>query len=366
VEVGQEAAQLFGPVLAKCAFEPVEQPAGVGGQGAAGVGEHHQAAAAAGRVGLDGEQVVPDEAGDELVGALSGGSEPAGERGRGGALGVQVPEQQGLRGREPGPAGLLQPVEQLPVEPAARPQQQQRERHRGHPVTLAPGLPCASGDLTAVRVRTDTGGAVRVVVLGAAGGVGRRAVAAAVQQGHEVLAAARSAPDAAGARSLVVDVRDAAGLRAAVDGVEAVLWCVGVTDRSGGDVGRTAMPLLLAACGQAGVRRLVSVSGAGVTLPGDDKGPGARMVSALTRRLARELVLDKEGEHAVLAASELDWTQVRPPRLVDRAPTGRWQLGGQAPGLTARPVAKADVALAMLALAGSSQWVRQAPFLTAG
>lgn len=207
---------------------------------------------------------------------------------------------------------------------------------------------------------------MRIVVLGAAGGVGRQAVAAAVQQGHEVVAAARTAPDVAGARSLALDVRDGAALRGAVAGVDVVLWCVGVTRRSGGDVGRTAMPLLVAACEQAGVRRLVSVSGAGVTLPDDVKGPGARLVSALTRRLARDLVMDKEGEHAALAASGLDWTEVRPPRLVDRDPTGRWQLGEQAPGLTARPVAKADVALAMLELAGTTQWVHRAPFLTAG
>ena len=207
---------------------------------------------------------------------------------------------------------------------------------------------------------------MRIVVLGAVGGVGRQAVAAAVQQGHEVVAAARTAPDVAGARSLAVDVRDGAGLRGAVAGVDVVLWCVGVTRRSGGDVGRTAMPLLVAACEQAWVRRLVSVSGAGVTLPDDVKGPGARLVSGLTRRLARDLVLDKEGEHAALAASGLDWTEVRPPRLVDRDPTGRWQLGEQAPGLTARPVAKADVALAMLELAGTTQWVHRAPFLTAG
>lgn len=207
---------------------------------------------------------------------------------------------------------------------------------------------------------------MRIVVVGAAGGVGSRAVAAAVQQGHEVVAVARAALDCAGARSLAVDVRDAAALGGAVDGSAAVLWCVGVTRRSGGDVGRTGMPLLVAACEQAGVRRLVSVSGAGVTLPGDVKGLGARLVSGATRRLARDLVLDKEGEHAALAGSGLDWTQVRPPRLVDREPTGRWRLGEQAPGLTAKPVAKADVALAMLELAGSLQWVRRAPFLTAG
>jgi len=207
---------------------------------------------------------------------------------------------------------------------------------------------------------------VRIVVFGAGGGVGQQAVVAAVDRGHQVLAAARtplSVPE--GATALEADVRDAGAVRRAVDGVDAVLWCVGVTAHSGPDVGRTAMPHLSAAMQQAGVSRLVSVSGAGVTVAGDTKGVGARLVSALIRRLARDLVLDKEGEHAALAATTLDWTVVRPPRLSDGPGTGQWSLGTRAPGLTAKPVAKADVAAAMLELAGGAQWLRQSPFLLA-
>lgn len=208
---------------------------------------------------------------------------------------------------------------------------------------------------------------MRIVVLGAAGGVGRHAVTAALAAGHDVVAAARTTPVAsAGVEARAVDVRVEAAVSAVVERADAVLWCVGVTRRSGPDVGRTGLPHVVRAAQQRPGVRLVTVSGAGVTLPGDRKGPGARLVSGLTRRLARDLVLDKEGEHQVLAASALDWTEVRPPRLVDRPPTGRWQLSEQAPGLSARPVAKADVAAAMLFLATGREWVGRSPFLLAG
>ncbi len=207
---------------------------------------------------------------------------------------------------------------------------------------------------------------MRVVVFGAAGGVGRCAVVAAVEQGHDVVAAARSAPEApAGVERVGVDVRDARAVAAVLRPGGVVLWCVGVTRRSGGDVGRVGLPHVVAAAGEHGVTRLVSVSGAGVTLSGDDKGRGARLVSGLTRRLARDLVLDKEGEHAVLAASGLVWTEVRPPRLTNGPGTGRWSLVVQAPGLRAKPVARADVAGAMLHLVGSQEWVGRSPFLVA-
>ncbi len=205
---------------------------------------------------------------------------------------------------------------------------------------------------------------MRLVVFGANGGVGRRAVQVAAIQGHEVVAAARTVgAHPSGVVPAMVDVGDAAAVQGVVEGAEVLLWCVGVTKRSGPRVGREGLPHVLAAAERFGVTRLVSVSGAGVTLPGDRKGAGARMVSALTRRLARDLVQDKEGEHDLLTVSTLDWTEVRPPRLVDDEGEGRWALVETAPGLTAAPVRKLDVAKAMVDLAGSGEWSRRSPFL---
>lgn len=216
---------------------------------------------------------------------------------------------------------------------------------------------------------------MRLVVFGAQGGVGRRAVDVALAQDHVVVAAARNhhadngapapGPAAGRLKRCDVDVRDSDAVHRVIEGADAVLWCVGVTRRSGGDVGRMSMPHVVRAAADHGVARLVTVSGAGVTLPGDDKGRGARLVSALTRRLAHDLVTDKEAEHAILAASDLNWTEVRPPRLAESAGTGRWQLNDHAPGLLASPVAKRDVASCMVELAGNQQWVGASPFLHA-
>jgi putative NADH-flavin reductase len=217
---------------------------------------------------------------------------------------------------------------------------------------------------------------MRVVVMGAGGGVGRQAVLAAAAAGHEVVAVARRELDVpAGVSVVVADVRDEAQVTAALAGAQAVLWCVGVTKGSGPDVGRASLPHVVRAAGEGGATRVVTVSGAGVTLPGDVKGPGARFVSSLTRTFARDLVEDKQGEHDVLAGSRLSWTEVRPPRLVDSPGTGSWELTDRAPGLRAAAVSRADVAAAMVALAGPSSgspgsdlpdtWDRRSPFLHA-
>lgn len=205
---------------------------------------------------------------------------------------------------------------------------------------------------------------MRVLVVGATGGVGRSAVRAAHEQGHEVRAASRSGVEVAPSTTAVaVDVRDFEAVLGAVEGVEAVLWCVGVTSRSGPEVGRIGLANLVRAVGSRETMRLVTVSGAGVTLPGDNKGIGARLVSSLTRRVALDLVADKEAEHVVLAGSELEWTEVRPPRLSNAAATGSWDLTDRAPGPTARPVPRADVAAAMLSLAVGGGMVHRSPFI---
>lgn len=53
---------------------------------------------------------------------------------------------------------------------------------------------------------------------------------------------APEAPDTWGVlEHQALDVRDRAAMLAALEGVDAVLWCVGVTKSSGGDVGTAAV-----------------------------------------------------------------------------------------------------------------------------
>jgi uncharacterized protein YbjT (DUF2867 family) len=206
---------------------------------------------------------------------------------------------------------------------------------------------------------------MRLVVLGAGGRTGRRVVEGAAAAGHEVVAVARGAPDLpAGVRLLRGDVAGPAGrdvVAEAVAGAGAVVSCLGVTRRGGGRPSAEAARRLTEVL-EAGAR-VVSVAGAGIDVPGDRKGRGARIVSALTRRLAGEVFADKQEEYAVLAASSLAHTVVRPPRLVEGPARGDAVLTTEAPGLTARPLPRADLAAVLLRLAVEGGWEGRAPFV---
>ena len=165
---------------------------------------------------------------------------------------------------------------------------------------------------------------MRVAVLGATGRTGRLVVDELLRRSHDVVALVRD-PASAGLPSAVEtvqgDARDPVAVAALLDGAQAVLSGLGPR-RGDATLHREVAGRLVEAMRAAGVRRFVGISGAGIDVPGDAKSRRDRVVSALIQRFGGQAVQDKAVEHRTWAASSLDWTLVRPPRLVDRAGTG--------------------------------------------
>ena len=65
----------------------------------------------------------------------------------------------------------------------------------------------------------------------------------------------------------------------------------------------------------AGVRRFVALSGAGVAVRGDRRAPRDRAVKALMRRWGGAAVPDQQCEYDLWSVSDLHWTLIRAPRL---------------------------------------------------
>ncbi|NOT87086.1 MAG: complex I NDUFA9 subunit family protein [Lysobacter sp.] len=143
-----------------------------------------------------------------------------------------------------------------------------------------------------------------IAVLGGSGFVGRALVARLLAQGERVRVLSRNVDAAAripaGAESLIGDVFDAAFLRKAFDGADAVINLVGILNERGDDgrgFHRVYVELadtMLAAMQAAGVRRLLQMSALHA---------GAGDSHYLKARGAAE---------ALVRASALDWTLFRP------------------------------------------------------
>lgn len=192
---------------------------------------------------------------------------------------------------------------------------------------------------------------MKVLVLGASGGVGQHVVRIAHARGHEVTAYSRTpltVPD--GVRLVIDDVLRDGSLPPVVAGQDAVLSSLGIRRKgprnpwsalaSPPDFSSASAQRLVDAMKQHGVRRVIAVSAAGV----GDSAPGLNWLMRFF--LAYSNIgagyRDLEKLEASYAASGLDWCCVRPTTLTNGPETKRVVQLGDYP-LTAR-IARADVA----------------------
>ena len=207
---------------------------------------------------------------------------------------------------------------------------------------------------------------MNVLVVGATGSIGSAVVRAALERGHTVTVFVRS-PEKLGeladrVRVLEGDLTDAGAVASGVVGQDAVISALGSSpDASQLDLPAGAMRNVIAGMKAAGVRRLVGLSGGAVDVPGERKPVSGRITTALVKLFARNVVEAKQREFDVVRGSDLDWTMVRPPNVVDGEPTGH-VVGATLSGFR---ISSGDVGAAMVELAENDAWVREAPYVSA-
>lgn len=194
---------------------------------------------------------------------------------------------------------------------------------------------------------------MKLTVLGATGGVGRHIVRHAVADGHEVTAAVRDParlpvqhPNLTVVRA---DALDAASVKEVIEGADAVLSGIGTAQRHdplrpASSSARAAAEAMVATT----VRRIIVVSAAPLNRSGTGQPLLMRRVfGPLLWVVFRDGYADLERMEGILRESTLDWTVVRPPRLLDTPGRGRYRYAIEAdPGGSL--IARADVARAML------------------
>jgi len=208
---------------------------------------------------------------------------------------------------------------------------------------------------------------VKLALIGATGRTGTHALAAALERGHDVTVLVRD-PDKldpktrAAVRVVVGDSTNPGALADLLTDVDAVVSALGPTGKEGDLHTRTA-GALIAIMARTGPRRFVGVSGAGIDVPGDRKTVVNKAISALIQLLGGNVVKDKPAEHAAWAASELDWTLVRPPRLVD-GPASTRPLEHDAHRSTrSTKITRADLGAFLIDVIERDLYARNAPFV---
>jgi putative NADH-flavin reductase len=202
-----------------------------------------------------------------------------------------------------------------------------------------------------------------LTVFGGTGKTGRLLVEQALAEGHDTTVLVRNPArlDLNRDRLRVVtgDLGEAEGIDDAVRGADAVGSVAGHTKSSGKDVLRQMTRHVVPAMKRHGVRRFVSLVGAGGHDPEDEATFGRTIMRTLMKVLAKDLLVDAEEHARMIRESDLDWTLVRPPRLIDGPRLGGYRTGHLKLG-PKQSISRADLADFMLGVAAHGKYVRQA------
>lgn len=208
---------------------------------------------------------------------------------------------------------------------------------------------------------------MKIIVFGASGGTGIEIVKQALNAGYEVTAFVRNPAKVAiqhpKLKLVTGDVMESAAVEKAVAGQEAVISALGPTRPPVPEMMERAAQNIVAAMNKAGIRRLISTTGAGVRDPQDQPKFIDYLMKGLLTLLAGEALRDSAANVEVIRSSDLDWTIVRYPRLLDAARTGKYRVGylGKDSG---RQLSRADGADFVLKELTENKYLRQMPVVS--
>jgi putative NADH-flavin reductase len=208
---------------------------------------------------------------------------------------------------------------------------------------------------------------MKLAVFGASGRTGRPLVQQALAEGHEVKALVRDPPKmpVSHERLTVIggDVLDAAKVEETVADTDAVLSALGHTETSPEDVQTRGTRNIVAAMENHGVRRLVSLTGAGVGGPKDEPKFVDKAITFLLERLQPAVLGDAIGHAQVIKGSDLEWVIVRGPRLTEGPKKGEYRVGAIGKN-SGTQISRADLADFMLRQTTDDAHLRQMPVVS--
>jgi putative NADH-flavin reductase len=206
---------------------------------------------------------------------------------------------------------------------------------------------------------------MKLAVFGITGGIGGHLLSWAIDAGHDVHALARNPAAVRSRGGLTVtrgDVLDPAVVAEVISGADAVLSALGPRGFDGFRKTELLAPAasnIIDGMHKTGAHRLISVSAAGAFVTGDpDTSWIIRQI--LPRILARPFA-DVRRMEQVVKDSDLDWTLVRPVRLLNEPAKGEYRVRADHPPSGGRKIARADVAHFIGAALTVGSYIGQSP-----
>ena len=208
---------------------------------------------------------------------------------------------------------------------------------------------------------------MKVAILGGSGTVGQFLIRGVSGAGYQIRVLTRS-PNTIktidGCMEIIQgDAQEIASIRSLIQGCDAVLNALGQRRerKSEAPIFSTATGHVLTVMKELGVQRYILVRGFSVDAPGDHKDLRTRLLSWLVRRVIHDQWADWQKELDLLLRSEVEWTLIRLPIVVDEPSLGPFRVDLATP--PGRKISGYDLANFVVTQITDSTYVRKAPFV---
>jgi len=210
---------------------------------------------------------------------------------------------------------------------------------------------------------------MKVAIFGASGATGRLLVERSLATGYAVTALVRRPAEFAlgeRVRAIEGNAFDAEAVRRTVEGTDVVLSALGARSLRREDVLERAVPLIVAAMQETGVRRIVALGSAGAKADSMKRQATYQrwiVHGILYRTLLKWPVASQVAQWKILSQSGLDWTMVLPPMLTNGTGRGNCRVDSEALPRGAAHIARADVADFMMQQIESREWIGKGVYI---
>jgi len=212
---------------------------------------------------------------------------------------------------------------------------------------------------------------MEIAIFGANGSTGRLLTSTALKAGHSVTALVRkplSFPYLKSVHVIEGSAFDPIAVAATVTDADVVFTALGAKSPFRNEnVLPRAVPLIVAAMKQSGVRRIIALGSAGARRDALLNQPAWRrwiVQTIIYNTVLKWPVREQIAQHEILSASGLDWTMVLPPMLTNSQARGTYRVDGDALPRRAHSISRKDVADFMFRQIDSTEWLRKSVYIS--
>jgi putative NADH-flavin reductase len=211
---------------------------------------------------------------------------------------------------------------------------------------------------------------MRIAIFGASGATGQLLTERSLAAGYDVTALVRN-PQVFPYRNRVRIVQgsavDGSTVLDTVRGTNAVLSALGSRSLRKENLLERAVPLIVSAMNELGVRRIIVLGAAGA-LPSslEKQSPWRRWFTqtVIFNTILKYPMASQVSQYATLSTSGLDWTMVMPPMLTNGPARGSYRIDGEALPQKGTRISRADVADFMMQQLSTDQWKQKGVYLS--